>query len=676
MEQIAKVKQSSPSHTYTQIIEALSQLDEVASGRKPVSENDQNWLTYLGKSLTRETLPIAIDGHTVDLLKAESLLNWQEAASAENNQALLKVLQKFKTSLRAMLCASSHEPAYIDEDSHKLPVHNLAVASYLKTRYSVESFSALFDFCQDRQVFALSVNEQNGLVRTAEAEENWDMSGRQWVTDTVRCGDMERALKPLAWRQAMLTLCRFYGQSEEVEAIKKSIANPEFYRSGGLLDGVAHIFLPDTLKRDATWFNNKRLESHGLALKAICDTVIAAANGEDCGFSEKEIADHTDLIANTIVMVASYLKAINTNETGEFDFNAPSAGPWEEIPFPLGLTWDTEAIRSGFESLQTLLSLTSAKADAILSSISQNKYGQWLYSQNQKNTLAELIKAARSKILDRLFSSPLPIENPHRPSDCSLAFIATSTIKMHDHPIEDVRLQYRLLSAIEELLVRDHGIVRYAPFNLPLASGHSELVFDSYLADNYWLLPELRAAISGHSSHLKDYGSSDCSTNDEYLARVKQARPDSEAQWCFVSVLAEGYSRQVAKLLNMKGSAQGNLNQQEVAGLIAQGHAQATRFINRSYARITPGDDSTTDSKTDSTKIQHYKANGMPCPGYAIPEAYEMVTPLNLDITGSAQASGQKAVAGANTPLAWGQASLHSASTIYLRNLQELEQNQ
>lgn len=665
------MKQSALSHTYKQVTEALSQLEEVASGRRPLTQSDQNWLSELGKSLTRETLPTALDGQTVDLLDVKSLLTWQEAARPESNETLLKLLQKFKTSLRAMLCAATHEPSQLAEDSHELPVHNLEVASFLKASYTPESFAALFDFCQARQVFALSVNEQNGLVRTAEAEENWDMSGRQWVTDTVRCGDMERALKPRAWRQAMLTLCRFYGQSEEVEAIKKSIANPEFYRSGGLLDGVAHIFLPDTLKRDATWFNNKRLESHGLALKAICDTVVAAANGEDCGFSETEIADNSELIATTIVMVASYLKAINTNASGEFDFNAPSAGPWEEIPFPLGLTWDTEAIRSGFESLQTVMALTSAKTDAILSKISQSKYGDWLYSQSQRNTLAELIKAARSKILERLFSSPLPIENPHRPSDCSLAFIATSTIKMHDHPIEDVRLQYRLLSTIEQLLVRDHGIVRYAPFNLPMASGLSEQVFDSYLADNYWLLPELRAAISGHSSHLKDYGSSDCSTNDDYLARVKQARPGSEAQWCFVSVLAEGYCRQVEKLLNMKGSAQGNLNEQEVAGLIAQGQAQATRFINRSYARITPGNDSTNDSK----KAQHYKANGMPCPGYAIPEAYEMVSPLNLN-GATKLLSGQTAVAGANTPLAWGQASLHSASTIYLKNLRELEQNQ
>jgi hypothetical protein len=658
------VKQTSTGQSYKHITEALSQLEEVASGRRPLTLSDQNWLSDLGKSLARETLPIEIEGQSVDLLRAESLLNWQNSANAEKNETLLKILQKLKTSLLAMLSASTHEPAELVEDNKRLPIHNGEVANYLKNTYSAESFARLFDFCQDRQVFALSVNDQNGLVRTAEAEENWDMSGRQWVTDTVRCGDMERSLKPLAWRNAMLTLCRFYGQREEVEAIEKSIANPQYYRNGGLLDGVAHIFLPETLTRDLTWFNNKRLESHGLALRAICDTVIASANGEAHGFSETEISAHSELLATTIVMVASYLKAINTNEAGEFDFNAPSAGPWEEIPFPLGLTWDTEAIRSGFESLQTLLSLSNEKIDSILAHISQNKHGDWLYSQTQKNILAELIKAARTKILERLFSAPQPVENPHRPSDCSLAFISTSSIKMHDHPIEDVRLQYRLLAAIEQMLVRDHGIVRYAPFALPLSDGHSEMVFDSYLADNYWLLPELRALISGHTSELKDYGSSDCSTNEDYLARVKQARPDREAQWCFVSVLAEGYSLQVEKLLNMKGSAQGNLNEQEVAGLIAQGHAQATRYINRSYARITPGADST-------RQTQHYKANGMPCPGYAIPEAYELVTALNLNESG--KVASQNAVAGANTPLAWGQASLYSASTVFLRNLRELE---
>jgi hypothetical protein len=59
----------------------------------------------------------------------------------------------------------------------------------------------------------------------------------------------------------------------------------------------------------------------------------------------------------------------------------------------------------------------------------------------------------------------------------------------------------------------------------------------------------------------------------------------------------------------------------------------------------------------------------MPCPGYAIPEAYEMVSSLSLGDNGDKQ----NAVAGANTPLAWGQASLYSASIIFLKNLRELE---
>jgi hypothetical protein len=91
--------------------------------------------------------------------------------------------------------------------------------------------------------------------------------------------------------------------------------------------------------------------------------------------------------------------------------------------------------------------------------------------RGQRNTLSELIKAARTKILERLFSaSSSQLKTRTGPATALWHSSATSTIKMHDHPIEDVRLQYRLLSAIEQLLVRDHGIVRYAPFNLPLAN--------------------------------------------------------------------------------------------------------------------------------------------------------------------------------------------------------------
>ncbi len=55
MEIIAKVKQTSPGQSYKQITEALSQLEEVASGRHSLALSDQKWLSDLGKSLAIET---------------------------------------------------------------------------------------------------------------------------------------------------------------------------------------------------------------------------------------------------------------------------------------------------------------------------------------------------------------------------------------------------------------------------------------------------------------------------------------------------------------------------------------------------------------------------------------------------------------------------------------------
>ncbi len=621
--------------------QACAELSAVACGQRNLQSNDQKWLNELGKTLGTNSLPVVIESCEIDLLSAESMREHPHGAQIN------VMLAKLVASVRAMAEAEQIQYSNFDNDGTVIPVHNQAVAELMRAQYSSQSFAALFDFCQAKNVFALKINQENGLVKTAEVEENWEMSGRQWVTDTVRCGDIERRLDGRSWRKAMLTLCRFYNQPDELLAIENSMADPEFYRSGGLLDGVAHIFIPQSLERDRSWFNNKRLESHGLALKAICDTIYAQE--ESFGFSADQLQNNLPLIGTTIANLASYLKAINTDKSGNFDFCAPSAGPWEEIPFVEGLTWDTEAMRSGFASLRTLLS--DERNQALNNFIVAAGKPQWQWIHDQK-TLTNLIDAAHTKIMQRLFSGALPVENPQRPIDCSLAFIATSTIEFDDDALTNCRLHFRLLAAVEENLVRDHGIIRYAPFDLAIPDGRLEKVFDSYLADNYWLLPEIRAMLAGNGTEaptFKDYGSSDCSTSEEYLARVRQARPDLEAQWCFVSVIAEGYARQVNRLLKLKarGEVSGDgQNQDEMDELISHGLAKATLFINRSFARITTAG---------------YKANGMPCPDFAIPEAYEMVQPGRLKSPG--------ALAGVNTPLAWGQASLASAAQHFKETL-------
>ena len=211
-----------------------------------------------------------------------------------------------------------------------------------------------------------------------------------------------------------------------------------------------------------------------------------------------------------------------------------------------------------------------------------------------------------------------------------------------------------------------------------MEDGHSELVFDSYLADNYWLMPELRALLGGAHEIIKTagerhFGSSDCSSHDQYLARVKLARAGTEAQWCFVSVLADGYCRQVQKLQawqklqdsrnsqkshkvqNAEGNGANSANGEngsdgdhssEVSRLIAFGIEKAAEYLNRSFARITAAG--------------AIKANGRECPAWSIPEAYEMVSPI-----GAGASTHLGALPGTNTPLAWGQASLFSASTLF-----------
>ncbi len=620
--------------TNSKLCQALTVLSAVADGIRNLLSDDQKWLDELGKSLSTNSLPVTTKNGDFDLLSASDM----QRRPDQRNSYLAKLI----ASVRAMVAASETQYAVFDHNGLPIAVHNEAVAALMRPDYCSESFAALLDFCRSKDVFALKINQENGLVKTAEVEENWDMSGRQWVTDTVRCGDIERHIDEPAWRKAMLALCRFYNQSEEIAAMEKSIADPEYYRGGGLLDGVAHIFIPESLKRDGSWFNNKRLESHGLALQAICDTVRG-----DFAFTANEMTENLPLIGTTIANLASYLKAINTNKSGNFDFGAPSAGPWEEIPFPEGLTWDTEAIRSAFASV---LALVQDQRHSLLTEFMISaENGRWQWIGDQK-ILSDLIAAAQAKIVERLFSGPQPVENPQRPLDCSLAFISTSSIKFEEDPLSNCRLHFRLLAAVEENLVRDHGIIRYAPFDLAMPDGRREQVFDSYLADSYWLLPEIRARFSAgaHGSEpvFKDYGSSDCSTAEEYLARVRQARPDLEAEWCFVSVIADGYGRQVADLLKLKEQGAELARAAELNELIDHGMKKATLFINRSFARITGNG--------------QVKANGMPCPAFAIPEAYEMVQ------SGQGQTG---ALAGVNTPLAWGQASLASACRFLESNL-------
>lgn len=594
---------------------------------------------------------------------------WLKIAAQIGAAPLFVPADKLIDSLRALVASASYNPKKIRLGDIKLCVHNGEVAARLKSTYTPLQFNELFEFCSGNGVFSINVDEKTGLVETSSVEENWEMSGRRWVTDTVRCGDIEKVIKPSAWCKALLTLADFYSQKEEIAAIEHAVQDPNFYRLGGLTDGVAHIFIPETLKRDKSWFNNKRLESHALALSAFCQSIgdIDSETGT-IALAQQDIAERESMIslladegtrakiATVISNLAVYLKVINTNpKTGVFDFAAPSAGPWEEVPFADGLTWDTAATLAAFVDLRALLFAYDPTASELLklirSAIINTKYGAWL---KNKTTLDELVERAHEKLVYRLFGSEEPIEHPLRPFDSSSAFISTSAIKLADTAVEDAALHCRLLDSLERHLLRENGMIRYAPFSLPIGKGKEELVFDSYLADNYWLAAPLRAVVTGQKqSSGQEFGSQDCSATAAYVERVKQCRPHSEAQWCWVSVMAEGYARQAVKIFTASRGHTLNADEQRMADKALR---KATEFINRSYARIT-----------GAAPESACKANGKKCRGFSVPEAYEHVGSIGKPVD-------SEVLPGVNTPLAWGTASLFSASRWFMDALKLADQ--
>lgn len=548
---------------------------------------------------------------------------------------------KVQKSLLAITAGVAYQPLTIWIGKHMMLVHNPHVREHLKGEYTSAEFDTLFQYCRDKGVFRAQIDGETGLIKTSGGDENPTMSDRTWVTDTVRGEPLHT---DVTWTKALLTLARFYSMPMEIDAIERSIADPTWYRQGGLSNGVAHIFYPATLERDKTWFNNKRLESPALAVDAMCRAFLSRWNhtGErqfTSAMLRKKGAVKT--IITTIVNLATYLRAINTDNFGQWDFSAPSSGNWEEFPFPGGLTWDLTATRMAFSSLRELLYGDCIAADDdVRAAIVSSKHGEWL---KDRGLLNRFIAGLDQKLARRLFGDEGPMEHPNRKLDASLSFVSTSGISWSSSASQDALQMFVMMKALDAL-VRPNGMIRYLPFQ---AVPDQESIGDGYLASNFWLDPKVLNLL-GLTSSAECGGSDDCSTLEQLATRSKVALPDSEAEWCWVSVLAEGYSRLVVRLIT--DDRRHHYFPRQL--LVKHGMTRATEYINRAYARITGS--------------SPWKSNGEDCPAFAVPEAYEHVSvPDRPDLTTE--------LPGTNTPLAWGSASLLSASNWYARALKLVE---
>ncbi len=616
-------------------------LREAAAAGRTLNAADEEWLEVLRRNWGRDTISVP----DLDRLPAQRQVKCR--LTVEYINAHPGALQALLQAWNAMEAASNLNPQIFHGEGYAMPCYNAEIMAKLRQNYKPEEFEDLYLLVLAHGAFDMKVNPENGLVITSDiaGEENKEMACRQWVTDTVRTGEVERVAAPEGWKRVLRTLSKFYTSPVEQQAFDHCIADPKAYREGGLAEGVAHIFFPQNLQRDPHWFNNKRLESHGLALQALCQGLKAGARQEVWGVERPD-----DEYIQTIANLAAYFMRIDYA-------TAPSAGNWEETPFPGGLTWDAQAIKAGLQDLYDLL--YDSRYDGCASVC---RFRERLRAARHGGIASDRVSLARAIAAgeERVRREYMAESPGHREIDASLSFLSGSGCTLDDNSLDSVGKYLKQLAMLEEKLVRDNGMLRYAPFYTQLKDGSKMLSPDSYLTFNYNIACDPQGKLNLEWKGVLDsFGSKDCSEPQVFAARASLATDNREAQWFMVSDVARGYANQALQVLDAAavrlGRPAGTVRVDELTAaersLFREALQGATRNINRAYARIT-----------DSRPM--VKANGLPAAAWAVPEAWQSVSTLD---------GGCAYLPGVNTPLTWAAVSLQGASKRYMELLRAIE---
>jgi hypothetical protein len=547
-------------------------------------------------------------------------------------------------------------------------VHNEEVGEILPEAYNLPGIKKLRDTATHHHLFVADFDEY-GLVVTSTAPENRNMNVNRWITDSIH--NLVLVENPEQKRTITRLLAKFYCTPSEQTIFREIIENPSLYLNPNNAEkGVAHIFQVENVKgkislnRDPTWKNNKRLESHGLALRAFCRFLVDQATDESCP-AEGEIC-------KAIASLALYFQAIDYP-------TAPSAGAWEEVPLPGGLSWDTEAIRQGFVALKNLMFDASdlgvdSYREAIrrsarrLAALAGRAGAEALFTDQE--ALMELIDAGSEQIRLRVRQRA---EAPGmRSRDSSLAFLAQSDLELsvsedeYESTWETVRLYKELLDDLETGLVRESGMIRYEPF--ACKPDEEREFFDSYLTANYWLGFDEEGYFNPTRTRLiKEFESSDASDPEVLEKRTKLGIREHEAEWFLVTEMSRGYAKQAQRLRSILSSPISDEEHLNVESLINDCTAKACEYLMRGYARITP---SQALERTEEPRVP-IKANGEVCHPWALPEAYEWVRIRARAVSQGEVGFVERVLPGANTSLAWAAASLKMATEEVMHLLAE-----
>jgi hypothetical protein len=589
---------------------------------------------------------------TVDALSVEALNALKPAQRQE-------ALDKLKRAMQARQGATGYTPLSQMVGQKAYIVHNTFVPKRLKPTYSSKDIQSIRSLLEEKNVFRVHTSPNTGLIQTSETA-NQQML-RQWFTDSCMMGMLQRDKDPHNWQKAMLVSAAALNTKAATEAVENTVKNPDWYRkqndekdSDYHMRGVFHIYQPESvhfdpktgnpvvenIRRDADWFNQKRLESQALVLSNLVDTLQAGTERKPWGFSPEFMADSPErskLITNAVVNMAHYLMAVNTNpETGKFDFAAPSASSWEETPFPGGMTSDTGMTVVAFEKLRDLLFNSQYDNNESIQQIRQALSQTSLSNQKDLN---DFIQAGRDKVAERI-TQPLkagaePMQNPARKPDTSLTLLAASDYRFHpDNLVEDARTRLQLVQAMKSLS-GDYGMRRYNEFELNGTELH-----DSYLNTNYHIPGPLREALDSAGQKSKgDFGSGDASGEKAMQDRQALSTPKNAAQWGLgVSASLQALAHAKSDLLHYVQEQKRPANPDEIE-LLHTINTELHHFTTWNLALISG----------PINGKQPIRADGTPCPENSVMESYEVVTDLN---------GKQKRVPGAHT-LPWGAAQLY-----------------
>lgn len=516
--------------------------------------------------------------------------------------------------------------------------NNAQIAPYLMQDFDLATFKKLFNLCQKQGVFDLRFAGHIPSVTFNAAAKHMT---RKWPRDHMGMIPLIAKRYPHELWPGLLQWCDAYSQPSEIKGFERVFKKPS---SAHRNHGIAHVFWQNSdgsMRRDANWKMNQRIESHGEFLRYLAATSTARI---------KKNLPLPQKVIQTIIRLTHYLYVQG--------ISPQSCGPWEEIPFAKGCNWDNLSIVQAFKQVLNLQKTIGSypqiekKFHSFDGSLSRKFKLVPLFSDTSflNNFIARSSDSIRHFYLSEFRGSTSRV-------DSSLAMLAAEDFDLSAKGdlLVNIRKHLKVLAKFEKHLLHPFGAWRYNNFQT-FVDGQPVKSCDSYLNLNYYLLCDINGFLCPKKDNL-DCKFKDEKNNDNGISHFKRralaAQEKTSAQWGLpLSYAAIAYGKLAALLLNLRNK-KGKLSASE-QHLLDFCFNKEQEFIKRTYATI---------SGCYKDGSYFLKADGKPIAPFRKPEAYQSVT----SCIGSKKFA---YIPGVNDHLGWDAAKCFEASQLFLSNLQ------